>query len=95
MISTVVLTTSANAAYAWYTCTVNTVGTYGSTVYINLTDTGGNFSNRNFIPYTGQENRQMATALTALSNDFFVIIYADYNLSQASRKLYYFGISVP
>jgi hypothetical protein len=93
--ATVILTTHANAANATWICTINSVSTYGSGVYINLTEINGEFTNWAFSPYTGQENRQLAIALTALTNDYMVTIVADYKLSQSSRKLIYLGLIAP
>jgi hypothetical protein len=95
LMATVLFTISADAAAKWYTCTINSIGNYGATSYINLTDIGGKFTNLPFIPYAGQENRQLATALTALSNDMEVAVLVDYTLAQASRKLNAFYIMAP
>ena len=58
----------------WYTCTVNEAGpaddateTPGGSVYINLTDQGGAFSNTWFYCAAGSKSYMLAVALAAIS----------------------------
>jgi hypothetical protein len=73
-------TTPAGAAAKYYTCVVNQAGTFGTgEVRIMMTDTGATpkFANMWFECRTGQENRQLATALSALSSGMKVSAYVD------------------
>ena len=59
----------------WYNCTVNEVGpaTDGSetpapVVYINLTDTGGSFTNTWFYAANGGQNQMLTVGVAAISS---------------------------
>jgi hypothetical protein len=82
--------THANAAAAWYTCTVTKAGPSGtSSVYIYLTQsaTTPKFTNMSFTCRSGQENRQLAVALAALANGQKVYVNIDYTLASTSSRV--------
>jgi hypothetical protein len=83
-------TTNANAANAWYVCSVTKAGQGGTSyIYIYLTDTAETpkFTNLSFTAKTGQENRQLAIALSAMANGSLVDVYVDYTLSTVGQRI--------
>jgi hypothetical protein len=82
-------TINANAASYWYTCTVAKAGPTGSnTVYIYLTDTAATpkFVNKAFTCLSGQENRQLAVAMAAMTNGQQVYVSVDYMISNVANR---------
>ena len=82
-------TTPSGAAQAWYTCNVLGAGAGGTssadgTVYIYLTDASGSFTKKWFTCLSGQENRMLAAALSAISQGKTVYVKAD----PSTLKLY-------
>jgi len=73
-------TKTVHAAYGWYMCTVVATGQGGGSVYVELTDDGGAFSQMWFVVPAADvttSNRYLALALTALSADKKLRIYTD------------------
>ena len=70
----------AQAATAWYSCTVNAIGlSSGGTLFIQLTDLGaGNaFTNKYFVGPSLITKEMLATGLTAVSSDLNVLVNTD------------------
>jgi len=86
LIATALFTTSVRAADGFYTCAVKGAGPKNDgSVYILLSDTKGQFPDQWFRAVSGQESRQLATALTAMTNGWNVIIYTDPTLTGENR----------
>ena len=66
------------AANEDYICTVDMVGTWGSSdTRIMLTDTGGAFTQQFFLPKDKREKEMMSLAMTAIVADLSVLIRTD------------------
>ena len=77
----------ASAADAWYTCDVIQAGTGGASyVLILLQDSNKTFK-KWFRAREGQENRMLATALSALSNNMQVLVLTDPNQPTADQRI--------
>lgn len=87
LIATALFTTSAIAAAGFYTCTVKGAGPGWGATYVLLEDTKGQFSTQWFKTASGMESKQLATALTAMTNGWTVLIYSDPTLTQENRIL--------
>ena len=75
-----VFVSNVNAAEAWYTCTVQEVGTTGvQKMTFTLTDTAAEpyFVSLNFLARDGREKEMLALALSAMSMNLPIRIYAD------------------
>jgi hypothetical protein len=82
LVVTGMLALGAQEAQAqWLTCTVVQVGCGYNNTYLNLTDSGGAFSNRWFIADPSSYKEVLATALTAVSAGKTVLV----NLSGESE----------
>jgi hypothetical protein len=77
MMAMTLFTTPSGATMGWYTCNVICAGPSGSTIYIKLSDNSGAWSNYWYTPASGQENRMLAIALTALANGMKVYVNVD------------------
>lgn len=90
----IISVSSASAAAAWYTCTVQGTGIGYGSIYIELTDTATNpsFTGKWFVAKSDQQNQTLAAALTAQSNGLKVYVYTDPSVPQASRVLYTFYV---
>jgi hypothetical protein len=96
LIATVLFTTSASAVEGFYTCTVKGAGPgWGGAVYVLLEDTQGQFDARWFKADSSIGSKQLATALTAMTNDWAVLIYSDPMLTQENRILSVMYIILP
>ena len=69
----------AEAANAWYMCTVAFTGPTGTApqTVAWLTDNGGSFTKQSFVFRSGREKEMLAVALTALVNNLTVKVYCD------------------
>jgi len=78
----------ASALTDWYVCTVDEAGSGGSE-YVNfrLTDSNGSFTRVWFRAKQGAENRMLAVALTAFSNNFKVKVYTDPDLPTVPQRI--------
>ena len=71
---------AAQAATAWYSCTVNAIGlSSGGTLFIQLTDLGGGaaFTTKYFVGPIQITNQMLAIALTAFAGDLKVLVNTD------------------
>ena len=71
---------AAQAAPAWYSCTVNAIGlSSGGTLFIQLTDLGGGaaFTTKYFVGPSAITKEMLATGLTAVSSDLNVLVNTD------------------
>jgi hypothetical protein len=73
------LPTNTNAACQWYTCSIVELGQASSVTYIRLTDTAESpaFNSKWFIAPANKAKEILALALTAMTNDMKVQVYAD------------------
>lgn len=82
----VVFSMNVNAAEAYYTCTVDrTGGQIGAdpmTMYLMLTDTAASpkFTKKYFRVLGANKNQVMAISLTAMTNNWTVLVYTDPDL---------------
>ena len=66
------------AAYGWYVVSVKQIGPAGDgNIYVLLNDEGGAFTDKWFICYSPQANRQMAIILTAMTNSLTLRVYVN------------------
>ena len=79
------------AADDWYTCTIVRIGGSGtsanSPMYVMLTDSGGDFKNKNFRIPEGRLNQILAVLLTAASSGSKVRIYGDHTIATDPNRL--------
>jgi hypothetical protein len=68
----------------FYACTVNEIGpaadgteTPDEVVYVNLSDTQGNFTNQWFYASEGSQNQMLAVGLTAMNKNRQIYVAAD------------------
>jgi hypothetical protein len=88
LIVTALFTTSAGTTPAWYTCKVDQAGPAGSTwTMMKLTDTKGSFSGVWFYCRSGQENRQLAVAMTAMTGGMKVYVNCDPTMAISTSKI--------
>lgn len=74
-VATALFSTASHAA--WYTVTINNVGANDTTINLNVTDTGGAFSNL-WIRATGTTAKEiLATGLTGMALEKKLLIRLD------------------
>ena len=61
-------------AHTLHFCKVKMVGPGWGNIYLNLTDLGGDFSNRWFIARADQKKEMLSVGLTAISNNIEVSV---------------------
>lgn len=81
-------TVNAIAAAGWFTCTVVDAGIVRTDeVLITLTDDGASFTDLRFTAKTGREKEMLATALTAISSDLKVKVWANPALGTIADRI--------
>lgn len=79
--------TTANAAAEWATATVTRAGTAGDIGVYFYIQNNTTLVTKVFLGRVGQENRQLAVALTAITNGFTVYVNADFAAPSGTTRL--------